>query len=1126
MDVKTWLKGLGLDDYAEAFVENGVDGELLRELTNEDLKDLGVARLADRKRLLKAIEELAGEGGQEQHEDAVPASSEAERRQLTVMFCDLAGSTALSTRLDPEDYREVIRTYQDACAGVVARYDGYVAKGVVARYDGYVAKFMGDGVLAYFGWPRGHEDDAGRAISAGLGIVQTVSNIAPADSEAEPLAVRIGIATGPVVVGDIVGEGAAQEAAVTGETPNLAARLQEIAKPNSVVIAGTTFALAGGLFDYEDLGGQTLKGIDGLTKVWRVMGERRVESRFAAAHTTALTPLIGREEELDLLSRRWERAKGGNGQVVLLSGEPGIGKSRLTQALQDWIGDEPHTRLLFQCSPHHTSSALYPTINQLEFAARFDSGDGTNSRLDKLEALLLHSGQPIDEAMPLIAALLSIPANDRYALPELTPQQQKDRTLAALIDQLVGLAAQQPVLFIFEDAHWIDPTSMELLERAIERITDLPVLMVITYRPEFAAPWIGLPHVTLQALNRLTPKDCARMAERLIGDRHLSAELLNQITERTDGVPLFIEELTRSVVEFGGADAGEHVDIVIPVTLQDALEARFDRSPAVREVAQVGAAIGREFGYDLLSQASSISSPDLDSALDDLTESGLIFVRGTPPDATYTFKHALIQDTAYDSMVRSKRHDTHRRIAEQLQQLHPEIVDTEPETLAHHYTEAGLFEDAIGWWTRAGQAASARSANPEAIVLLGRGLNLVADLTASEVRDRHELALQTALFGPLISIKGQTSPELEAAFNRTLELCENVDAPEEMFRALFAKSIWHVNRGELILNKEAAEDMIQRANRASDDGALLMGHRLVTMSLLFLGKFIEAQKHIDIVLSTFDRERHGDVMLYYGQDPAVITESYSAVNQWALGWPDKSRSASEGAISKALALDHAGTIGPVLTFAGMIAQSFRRDIDGLRRAVKHFQSLTSQYNMPVWDAVYRISDALIRSMDSPSGETATKLRAELENWESLTRSPTISFPFLWGLFLAENYLAIGDQAKALEAIDKGFNFAKASGELLANSELLRLRGVALARCDSSEGYDEAEACLRHALEDARSRDAKSFELRAATSLAQFLRDQRCLDEARDVLAPVYGWFTEGFDTPDLKDAKALLDELT
>ncbi|MCZ6862881.1 MAG: adenylate cyclase, partial [Alphaproteobacteria bacterium] len=730
-------------------------------------------------------------------------------------------------------------------------------------------------------------------------------------------------------------------------------------------------------------------------------------------------------------------------------------------------------------------------------------------------------------------ALLSIPVHQRYRLPELTPQQQKDRTLATIVDQLIGLTSRQPVVFIFEDAHWIDPTSLELLELVVERITDLPVLMVITYRPEFAAPWIGSAHVSLHALKRLTLRESLAMVARVTGERSLAPDVLAQIAERTDGVPLFIEELTRSVLESGAdlsdgeapAASGQSVDLAVPASLQDALEARLDRSPAVREVAQVGAAIGREFPYDLLARVVSLAAVELDAALDDLAGSGLIFARGAPPNASYTFKHALIQDTAYDSMVRSTRHDTHTRIANSLIELRSDIEQTAPELLAHHYSEAGQPEEAIDWWTRAGQAASARSANPEAVALLERGLDLVGELPVSKARDRRELALQTALFSPLISVKGQYSAELEAAFTRTLELCEKVDAPDEMFRALHTKSLFHAMRGQHSPANDVAVDLVQRAEGKSDEGALMAGHRMVAVTLLLLGRVVEAQEHIDIVLSRFDRARHGHVMVTYGQDPEVTSEGYNSVCQWVLGWPDKARAAKERAIEQALELDHVNTIGVVLSWS-ITFQSISRDTDGLRRTCQHFQALTSHHKMPIWEAQERLANAVMESRDRPSHQTATELHGALEQYESLTRGLSMMFPIYWAGYLAENYLAIGDPAKALDAIEKGSGFAKASGEQWSDSELFRMRGAALALRDGVDGNDEAEGCLRCAIDVARSRQAKSFELRAATSLARFLRDQGRSAEAYETLVPIYDWFTEGFDTPDLKDAKVLLDELS
>jgi class 3 adenylate cyclase/tetratricopeptide (TPR) repeat protein len=1107
-DVTQWLDKLGLGQYARAFIDNAIDYSLLVELTDTDLEKLGVQQLGHRKHLLKAIGDLRD--GADPTAPATPSRDQpeldgnAERRQLTVMFCDMVGSTELSARLDAEDYREVIRAYQDACAGVIA------------RFDGYVARFMGDGVLAYFGWPRAHEDDAARAINAGLGVVDAIAGLSAVNGAAEPVAVRIGIATGPVVIGDIIGEGAAQEAAVTGETPNLAARLQQLAEANTVVITQSTQALAGGLFDYESLGTQEIKGIEGAPEVWRVVGERRVESRFAAAHRQQLTPLIGREEELELLSRRWRRAADGEGQVVLLSGEPGIGKSRLTRALQDTLTDTPHLRVLLQCSPHHTSSTLYPVISQLELAAGFVAGDSAAMRLDKLATALAPAGQPADEIMPLFASLLSIPAADQYPLPRLTPQQQKDRTLAALIQQLEGLSAQQPVLFILEDAHWIDPTTQELIELTIERLRELPVLLVITYRPEFAAPWVGDDHVSLLALNRLTRRDRARMAQALLGDA-LPEEVLTQIAERSDGIPLFVEELTRAAREAG-------VGGTIPATLHDALEARFDRSPAVRDVAQIGAAIGREFAYGLLAQVSALSAADLDAALDDLAGSGLIFARGALPDATYTFKHALIQDTAYDSMVRSKRHDTHKHVAETLQSLHPEIAETEPETLAHHYTEANQLEHAIDWWTKAGQAASARSANPESITLLERGLKLVSELPPTEQRDRRELAAQRLLVGPLISVKGQYSAELEKAINRILDLCEALDISDQMVPALRAKCIQLMMRGQHEPASVVALDLLKRVESSTDKSALFAGHLMVAISQFFLGRVSEAQGHVDFVLANFNRNQQSHELVTYGYDSGATAEGYNAIISWTLGWPDQSQAASERSIAQALALDHVGTIGPVLSWGGFQYQATSRDIAGLKATSEHFRELSSKHYSPIWTTIGMLSDAVAASMTQPTWETADALLQALEHYESLT-SNAMFYPIDWASYLAENYCAIDDPEKALEAIDRGFAFADSSGEHWSDSDLFRMRGVALALRDGANGNDEAETWLRRAIEDARSRQAKSFELRAALSLSRLLRDQGRHALARETLAPVYDC-TEGFDTPDLIDAKALLDEFS
>jgi len=642
MDIRGWLRGLGLERYEQAFRENEIDLRVLPELTADDLKELGVAAIGHRRLLLKAIADLAAGAGRAAAEDVsagspANATAEAERRQLTVMFCDLVGSTPLATRFDPEDLREIVGAYHRCVTDTVD------------RFGGFVAKYMGDGVLVYFGYPEAHEDDAERAARAGLAVIDAVGRLATQ----EPLNVRIGIATGLVVVGDLIGTGAAQERGVVGETPNLAARLQALAPPGTLVVADSTRRQIGTLFEIEDLGPQPLAGFAEPQHAWRVVGESGIVSRFEALRS-GTTPLVGRDEELDLLLRRWQQAKGAEGLVVLVSGEPGIGKSRLTAALSQQIESEPHTRLRYFCSPHDQDSALYPFIGQLERAAGFARDDTTATKLDKLEALLGDRAEPGD--LSLIVEMLSLSGGERFPRLDLSPQRKKERTLAALLRQLQVLARRQPVLMIFEDLHWIDPTSCELLDLTVEKITDLPVLLVATYRPEFQPPWVGQSQVTVIALNRLGRNEGTMLVHQLAGNLGaLLPDIVDEIVERTDGVPLFVEELTKAVVE-AGADRGYAAisaavppsSLAVPATLHASLLGRLDRlGPAAKNVAQVGAAIGRDFSHELLAVAVQLGEPELQEALRRLVEAGLVFQRGVPPTAEYLFKHALVQDTAY-----------------------------------------------------------------------------------------------------------------------------------------------------------------------------------------------------------------------------------------------------------------------------------------------------------------------------------------------------------------------------------------------------------------------------------------------------------------------------------------------
>ena len=756
MDVEAWLRGLGLERYATAFHDNDIDGGVLPELTSDDLISIGVTSVGHRRRLLAAITALRDESARASNSGTLqqgPASSissrtaaDPERRQLTVMFCDLVGSTELSARLDPEDLREVIAAYHRAVANV--------AKGL----DGFVAKYMGDGVLIYFGYPRAHEDDAERAVRAGLAMVNAVARL---DVRSVKLHARVGIATGLVVVGDLIGEGSAQEQSVVGETPNLAARLQALAEPGAVIIAASTRRLVGDLFEYRDLGAVGVKGIAEPVSAWRVLRPSAVESRFEALRGSALTPLVGREEEIDLLLRRWARAKAGDGQVVLLSGEPGIGKSRLTAAVAERLRSESHIRLRYFCSPYHQDSALYPFIDQLGRAAGVTHDDPPAVRLEKLEALLARATPP-DEDVALIADLLSLPVSDLHVLPNLSPQRKKERTLEALLRQLDGLAQQQPVLMVFEDAHWIDPTSRELLDLTVEHVRSLPVLLIVTFRPEFHPPWTGQPQMTTLALNRLDRRERTALVSQIAGDKALPREIVAQIVDRTDGVPLFVEELTKSVLESGVSLVG------IPTTLHDSLMARLDR--LVRLVAQIGAAIGREFSYQLLHAVSRLPDDELNIALARLVASELVFQRGAPPEAIYSFKHALVQDAAHGSLLRSTRQRLHTQIAEALEAHSPELIDTHPEVLAQHYAEAGLAGKSAGFWGKAGQRSVARSATTEAATQYQKGLDQLALLLDDPERQRQELEFYSALGAVFRAVKGHGAPETGQAYARAREL--------------------------------------------------------------------------------------------------------------------------------------------------------------------------------------------------------------------------------------------------------------------------------------------------------------------------------------------------------------------
>ena len=943
MDVVAWLRGLGLERYATAFRDNDVDDEVLPELTSDDLISIGVTSVGHRRKLLAAIASLGATPSVATVTAAprdAPAPADAERRQLTVMFCDLVGSTALSARLDPEDLRDVIAAYHRAVADVVG------------SFDGFIAKYMGDGVLVYFGYPRAHEDDTERAVRAGLGLVDAVGRL---EVKSGKLQARVGIATGLVVVGDLIGEGSAHEQSVVGETPNLAARLQTLADPDAVVIAAGTRRLVGDLFEVRDLGEIELRGIAGLVPAWQVLRPSAVASRFEALRGSSLTPLIGRDEEIDLLLRRWARAKAGDGQVLLISGEPGIGKSRITAALEECLQAEPHLRLRYFCSPYHQDSALYPFIDQLGRAASFVRDDPPAAKLGKLEALL-SSAAPEDEDVALIADLLSLPALERHPLPNLSPQRKKERTLEALTRQLEGLARRQPVVMVFEDAHWLDPTSRELLYLTVERVRGLPVLLIVTFRPEFQPPWTGQPQVTTLALNRLDRRDRTALVEQIAGGKALPAEVIDQIAERTDGVPLFVEELTKSVLESGllreNRDRymldGALPPLAIPTTLHDSLLARLDRLASVRLVAQIGAAIGREFSYALLRAVSRLPERELRAGLDRLVASELVFQRGTPPEAVYSFKHALVQDAAHDSLLRSARRQLHAQIAEALETQSREVMANQPEILAQHYAEAGLIEKSVACWGKAGRNSAARSAMVEAAAQLQKGLEQLALLPETTERQHQELEFWIALGAALVTVKGYAAPETGQAYYRARELWEQLGFPTEFLQIPYAQSNYHMGRGELDLARRLDEDLLRLSRERNDSAGLVLGHLSSGRDLMLVGRFTLSRSHFEEVIALYDPNSHRS--LSHANYPRVSSRAYSAIVLFCLGYPDQALAQSSAAIAEALRLAYPPSVAFSLS-VGTLPLALVGDNLALAKRADQLVKVATEQGFPVWRAV-------------------------------------------------------------------------------------------------------------------------------------------------------------------------------
>jgi predicted ATPase/class 3 adenylate cyclase len=1127
VDIAAWLNRLGLQQYEPAFRENRIEADVLSSLTAEDLKDLGVTLVGDRRRLLDAIAALrpgastVTDPGPPSEADSISASrsgvrsGDAERRQLTVMFCDLVGSTALAARLDPEDLREVIAAYHRAVAEVVA------------QFDGFVAKYMGDGVLVYFGYPRAHEDDAERAVRVGLGAIDAVGRL---DVGLVKLQARVGIATGLVVVGDLIGEGSAQEQSVVGETPNLAARLQALAGLDAVVIAAGTRRLVGDLFDYRDLGAVEVKGIAAPVQAWQVLCPSVVASRFEALRGSALTRLIGRDEEIELLLRRWARAKAGDGQVVLISGEPGIGKSRLAAALHEQLEDEPRTRLRWFCSTHHQDSAFYPIVTQLESAAGFARDETVAVKLGKLKALLAPAA-PGDEELALLAELVSLPdPQTTPAIANFSPQRKRERTREALLDQLKALAREQPLLAVFEDVHWIDPSSRELLDLMIERVRELPVLLVVTFRPEFQPPWLGQAHVTVLALNRLDRREGWALVQAIAGNAVLSSEVVNEVFERADGVPLFVEELTKAVLESADREGGAAAvlsatpspELAVPATLNASLVARLDRlGSSGKEIAQIGAVLGREFVYDLIQRVSGQGGAELQPALDRLTDSGLVFCRGTPPHATYQFKHALVQDAAYGTLLRGRRQVLHARVAEVLEDRFRDVLERQPELLAHHLTAAGETERAVQQWLKAGQRAIERSANLEAISHLRKGIEALTTLPDTSDRASHELVLQTTLGSALGAAKGQGASDVGQAYARARELCRQVGETPQLFPVLWGLWYFYLARAELRPAREMGEQLLSLAQSADDPALLLAAHRSLGQNFSFLGELARARAHLEQGITLYDAQQHRSLAFLYGQDLGVLCRSWAGLVLWLQGYPDQALQQSREAITLSRELAHLYSQCYALNWAVML-HLYRREGQAAHERTETMMVLARGQGFAMWEASGPIWRGWVLAERGEREEGVSQMRQAVAAW--LATGTVLFRPYYLAL-LAEAYGKAGHTAEGLDLLTEALAVAHTTGERFYEAELYRLKGELLLQ-HPLPGASEVEACFRHALDIAGHQRAKSLELKATMSLARLWQQQGKRAEAHALLAPIYGWFTEGFDTSDLKEAKALLDELS
>jgi class 3 adenylate cyclase/tetratricopeptide (TPR) repeat protein len=1115
-DLAEWLASYGLDQYAQTFAENNIDSSVLPDLTENDLEKLGVS-LGHRKKLLRAIgaltaarqptETTTAVSGAATPPPAVGQQRDAELRQITVMFCDLVGSTPLSEKLDPEDLRVLIDAYREACSAAIK------------RYGGEVASYAGDGVMAFFGWPRAHEDDAVRAVHAALDTLSAVTNV----SGPVTLASRVGVCSGLVVVRDIEAGGAAGSMDAVGETPNIAARLQTLATPNSVLISASTRLLISEAFDLQDLGLQELKGVTKAVQVYRVLAAKSIASRFDTAHGDSLSPLIGRSIELSLFLDRWQKAKETEGQVILLSGIPGVGKSRLIHELKSTVQRESHSLLSYQCSSYHSQSAFFPIIEQIKQATQITDRDTNSDKLIKLNTYFSNAVDDSRELALLAANLLSIPTENDHELSQLTPQQVKNKTISKLVDMLLALAARRPTLCVFEDVHWLDPSTLELLEFAMSRIAHARILLVISCRPEFRPAWFTRADVTTHSLTRLSRSEVAAMIRDLLRGQTMPQKIVDEIIDKADGVPLFIEELTSSIQRApvrARADDGDFkrtmpaAALKVPETLHDALMERLDRVAPGHRVAQTAAVIGREFTYDLLSFATGIGRDDLNSAIAVLEDADVIHRVDISPSVRFAFKHVLLRDAIYNSLLKGKRQEIHADIAAILESHFHDLAESQPEILAYHYGEAGDHPMAVKYWRASGLRAFAHSANVEAIAHFRKALEVLAALPETPARNEQESEIQLALGIPLVAVRGYAAVEAREAFARARALCLKLDNAPNYFQALFG--LWGHSwmggkHGEAL---SMANEFLSRAQASDDPVPSMVAHRVMGSTLLTVGEFQPAREHFE---QSIGLSKVGGKQPLYGLyvvEPRAASILLLSWDLWFLGYPDQALARVSEALSLAQGLSQSYTIA-FAHYMTSVVHLLRGDPDGALASAEKSLEMSREQRFSLYEILSMISRGRALGELGRLEEAKNEIKRGIDQ----ARHSRIGFMLpMMESWRADVHAQSGENEAALSIVEQALSDLDDESGRAWEAELYRQRAQVLLSLDKTRA-SEAEAYLKDAIVVARRQSAKSLELRAATTLATLWRSQERLDEARNLIEPIYSWFNEGTDTADLRRAR-------